>query len=146
MLLLTVLGLVGWAWAADPFIGSWKLNLAKSKVENMPKNEIMVITPQENGFKTSFEGVDGKGKAFHDEWAATYDGKEHPRVGNPNEDVISMKKIDSNAITVVAKKAGKEVSSWRVVISKDGKTQTAVGKVKDSKGQETSETWVYEKQ
>jgi len=31
MLLVAVFGLVGSLWAADPLIGTWKLNVAKSK-------------------------------------------------------------------------------------------------------------------
>jgi hypothetical protein len=32
MLFLAVFGLVGSLWAADPTMGTWKLNLAKSKI------------------------------------------------------------------------------------------------------------------
>ena len=32
MLLLAVFGLMGTLWAADPSLGTWKLNLAKSKI------------------------------------------------------------------------------------------------------------------
>ena len=31
MLLLAILGLTGSLWAADPIIGTWKLNISKSK-------------------------------------------------------------------------------------------------------------------
>jgi hypothetical protein len=149
MLLLVVLGLAGALWAADPFVGNWKLNLAKCKADIptlLPKSETVKIVALDNGFKTTFDGVDSQGKAYRNEWSATYDGKEHPVTGDPDTDMVFMKKIDPNTITVGAKKAGKEVSSWRVSISKDGKTQTAVGKVKDAKGQESNMTEVFDKQ
>jgi len=52
MLFLAVLGLAGSLWAADPFVGTWKLNLAKSKASNpnlMHKSETIRIVAQENG-------------------------------------------------------------------------------------------------
>ena len=33
-LLFAVLGLAGSPWAADPFVGTWMLNVAKSKASN----------------------------------------------------------------------------------------------------------------
>jgi hypothetical protein len=44
MLWIVVFGLVGTLWAADPFIGTWKRNVAKSTASNksvMPTREIM---------------------------------------------------------------------------------------------------------
>jgi len=149
MVLLAVIGLVGMLWAADPFIGTWKMNLAKSKADDptlLPKNETIKIVSQENGFKATFDGVDSQGKTYRTEWSAKYDGKDYPVTGDPDSDMTSMKKVDTNTIAVVFKKAGKEVSNWQVTVSKDGKAQTATGKVKDAKGLERSVTAAYDKQ
>ncbi len=67
-------------------------------------------------------------------------------MGDPDSDMTSMRKVDPNTLTVVFKKAGKEVSNWQVTISKDGKAQTATGKLKDAKGNQRSVAAVYEKQ
>jgi hypothetical protein len=149
MLLLAVFGLVAALWAADPFVGTWKLNLAKSKASNpslLPKSEIQTNAAQGNGIKTTFDGVDVQGKSYHQEGTGNWDGTDFPFTGDPASDMTAIKKIDANTIAVVGKMAGKEVSHWSVAVSKDGKTMTAVGKFKDEKGKEQSVTAVYDRQ
>jgi hypothetical protein len=58
----------------------------------------------------------------------------------------SAKKIDTNTILFVFKKAGKEVGRWQITVSKDGKTQTWTGKAINPKGQVVSGTFIYDKQ
>ena len=61
-----VLGLATMAIAADPFVGTWKLNVAKSKITGQtPKSETLKIATQNNGFKWTFDTVDAEGKATH---------------------------------------------------------------------------------
>ena len=150
MLLLAVFGLVGLLCAADnPWTGTWKLNLAKSKISDpsmMPKSETIKVVAQGNDMKTTVDGVDAQGKAFHSAWSGKWDGKNYPVTGDPDIDMSAIAQIDTNTITVVNKKAGKEVISYRVTLSKDRKTQTVVAKTKDAKGQEVNITAVYDKQ
>jgi hypothetical protein len=52
MLLLVVLGLARASWAADPHVGTWKLNLARSQfnpTSSAPKSQPLKIEAQENG-------------------------------------------------------------------------------------------------
>ncbi len=150
LLLLTFCGVAALLWAADPFIGTWKMNIAKSKASDpsmMPKNETVKNVAQENGFfKTTFDGVDATGKAYHIEWSGKYDGKDYPATGDPNVDMSAAKKVDANTVVAVDKKAGKEVATWRVTVSKDGKIETVAGKGKDAKGQAYTMDLVYDKQ
>ena len=61
MLLLAVFGLVGSLWAADPIIGTRRLNLAKSKfVQGAPKeqtNTVRRAAPKE--FTEIYREIDG---------------------------------------------------------------------------------------
>jgi hypothetical protein len=144
-----VLALAVIALAADnPFVGTWKLNIAKSKSSGSPmvKSNVMKAELQGGVYKNTWDGVDAQGKAFHVEWLTKYDGKDCPVTGNPSVDMASSMEIDANTFSHVQKKAGKEVGNFRLTISKNGKTFTVVGKEKDSKGQEHSATYVYEKQ
>jgi hypothetical protein len=148
MLLLALFGLVGTLWAADPFVGTWKLNVAKSKASDpsqMPKNEIAKFVAQENGLKYVFDGADVRGK-YHLAWSGKYDGKDYPLAGAFWADTSALKKVDTNTVVFVDKKAGKEAMTWHMTVSKDGKTQTVVGKGKDEKGQELTFNLVYDKQ
>jgi hypothetical protein len=86
-----VLVLAGVAMAGDPFIGTWKLNVAQSKFTPGPGPRIMTIKIEatENGYKRVTVRVDAEGKASHSENTGIIDGKEHPITGNPNYDAYS---------------------------------------------------------
>jgi len=141
------LGLLGAAIATDPFVGRWKVNLAKSKLEGLGlKSGAIYCESLGNGIKSGFEGVDIEGKPFRSEWSGKYDGRDYPLKGNPSIDTSAMKKIDRNTIVGVDKKAGKEVATFRYTVSKDGKTLTATGKIIDSKGLEYNVTYECDKQ
>jgi len=135
--------------AADPFVGTWKLNVANSKVTDpsaMPKSLIYKAVAIDNGIKDIFDGVDAEGKAFHMEAPAIYDGKDHPIKGDPRADMLSIRRIDANTVLVVIKKAGKAISKLQITVSKDGKTRTVAGNSITPKGQPYSGTFVYDKQ
>ena len=147
MLLLAVFGLAGFLYSADnPFIGTWKINVAKSKGTDLPKSETVKTVAQGNELKTTIDTVDAQGKAIHTDWVGKWDGKDYPVKGDPDADMSATTKIDANTISVVNKKAGKEVVTYRVTISKDGKNSTVVGTAKDAKGQEMKFNLVYDKQ
>ena len=144
-----VLGLAAIAPAADPFIGMWKLDVAKCKSSDpslINKSETLQNLSQGNEIKTIFDGVDSQGKPFHIEGVGKWDGKEYPQAGDPNADRVAITKVDANTVEVVAKKAGKIMSTYRTTVSKDGKTMTIEGKGKDAKGQEWNYTFMLDKQ
>ncbi len=134
--------------AGDPFVGTWKMNVAKSKFSPgpAPKGETVKLEAIAEGLKHTFDSIDAQGKSSHAEWSPKFDGKDYRITGDPTTDVGSLKRIDPNTIEVVFKKGGKEVGRWHVTVSKDGKTLTASGKGKDEKGQEFSNTELYDKQ
>ncbi len=147
--ILFVLAVATAAMAADdPFVGTWKLNLTKSKYNPgpAPKSAKAKIESQENGIKVIGDGVNAEGKTTHFETTAKFDGKDYPIVGNPTLDTISLKKIDANTIIMAGKRGGKEVGTQRMVISLDGKTMTVTAKGRNAQGQEVNNTVVYEKQ
>ena len=144
-----VLALAVIALAADPFVGTWRMNAAKSKFSSPPpKSYAMKIEAQEkNGSqKIVIDEVDADGKATHRAFAQKYDGKDYPETGDQYADMTSATKADSNTVDYLFKKNGKEVFRGRAVISKDGKTQTDTGSGKDAKGQAITYTIVMEKQ
>ena len=134
---------------ADPIIGTWKLNMVKSKASDlgaMPKSETLQTEALENGLKNTFDFEGPDGKAHHAIWSVKYDGKDYPTTGDFIADSVAITKSDENTLVFVNKKAGKEVARWRVTISKDGKTQTWTGNAKKPNGQTFSATWIYDKQ
>ena len=148
MLMLAVFGLAGMLWAADPHVGTWKLNVAMSKINSSPppKSEIATFTAQENGLKLVVDIVESDGKAVNVTYAAKFDGKDYSVSGITDADTIVIKRVDANTFSELFKKAGKEVGSASLVVSKDGKTLTRISKEKNAKGQEVTNTAVYDKQ
>jgi hypothetical protein len=65
-------------FAADVNIGTWKLNDRKSKNVSDEKNFTMVIAAAGGSVKVTEDGIDDKGKPWHDEWTGKFDGKDYP--------------------------------------------------------------------
>lgn len=140
---ILILALASVAMAADPFVGTWKLNVAKSNASPAPKGQTLKITAQNSGFKWAFDTVEADGTATNGVWAGKYDGKDYSLTGNSNFDTVATKRTDANTLDVVLKKGGKVVGTGRNVVSKDGKTLTMTGKLTNAQGQDVS---VFDKQ
>jgi hypothetical protein len=136
------------ALAGDNWIGTWKLNVAKSKYSPgpAPKSLTLKFEPSPDGIKLSQELVDADGKATEGGYTAKFDGKEVPYAGNPDADTSSPKRIDANTYENVWKKAGKVTITAKLVVSADGKTLTVNQTGTNGKGQAVKNTAVYDKQ
>lgn len=133
--------------AADAFIGTWKLNEAKSKIgAGSPKITTVVYEAAGDNVKVTVDGTDSDGKAMHDEWTGKYDGKDYPVSGDPAADTRSYKKVDDHTLSFINKKGDKVGLSGRVVVSADGKTRTVTMNGTDSKGKKFTSTAIYDKQ
>lgn len=140
---------VGTSYAAgnDAFMGTWKLNEAKSKtIAGMPKNSTVVYTMDGDNIKVGIDGTDAKGQAYHSDWTGKFDGKDYPLTGDPANDMRSYKVVNSHTLSTVSKKDGKETLSARIVLSADGKTRTVTVSGTDASGAKISGTQIYDKQ
>jgi hypothetical protein len=72
-------------FAADPQIGTWKLNEAKSKFAPGTGKNTMVVYKNAMGGKVKIttDGIDANGKAAHSEWTGKFDGKDYSVTGDP---------------------------------------------------------------
>ncbi len=135
------------AFAADAWIGSWKLDLAKSKYSGpAPKSQSLKFEATAAGIKLTSDGVDADGKAIHAEYVSNFDGKDVAWTGNANADTAAPKRIDGSSYENVWKKGGKVTVTAKVVVAKDGKTLTVTQTGTDAKGQAVSSTAVYSRQ
>jgi hypothetical protein len=141
------LALVMVTLAADPHVGTWNINLAKSNFNGPPwKSDTITWTTQDNGIQLVEDLVEADGKVYHIGFAGKYDGTDYPVTGYAVMDTMAMRKSDANTFEVVFKKAGKEVARVHEVFSKDGKTWTSTIKGKDAKGLDFNVINVYDKQ
>ena len=136
------------AQAADPNLGRWKLNEAKSKMPKGTQKNTRVIYETATGdrLKATVDGVDKDGNPIHNEWMGKADGKDYIVIGDPTTDTRSLTKVDDLHYTVVSKKGGAVTVTGKVSFSKDLKTRTLVLTGKTPDGKPLSGTWVYERQ
>jgi hypothetical protein len=132
---------------ADPHVGTWVLNVAKSKYTPgpPPKEQTSVYSAAGQGIKVSTKGVGADGKPTMLDFTAMFDGKDHPATGNPDFDATMMKRVDSHTIEFTRKKGGKVVQTATSVVSKDGKTRTITTTGTNAAGQKINNVGVYEK-
>ena len=131
----------------NPVLGTWTLNLEKSKFTGMPTPKSLTRTVSADGdsVKYSYEGTGADGAALTYGFTVKFDGKDYPVTGSAapyGADQIVIKKISSHKYSATLKKAGKTVGTSAVVVSADGKTTTLTGKGTNG----TSSLQVYDKQ
>lgn len=133
--------------AADAFVGTWKLNEAKSKIAaGSPKLTTVIYEAAGDSVKVTVDGISGDGTAVHDVWTGKFDGKDYPVTGDPNSDTRSYTKIDDHTLGLNVKKGGKVTTSGRIVVSPDGKSRTVTTRGTDSKGKKVNSIAVYDRQ
>jgi len=144
-LTLTAAGLV--SAQSDPFVGTWKLDVAKSKFDPGPAPQSQTRTWDASG-KVSVEGINAAGKPMSYGYPIMKDGKDYPPMGAiPNKaDTISTKKIDSNTIEANFMRGGKHAESTKFEVSKDGKMLTINAKGTNPDGSAFNNVTVWEKQ
>jgi hypothetical protein len=135
-------------FAADPAIGTWKLNVSKSTFKPGPPPKAATITYSAagDGVKRTGETVNAAGAATRMEYTATYDGKDYPITGSSVADSISLQRVDEYTVEGTLKKAGRVVSTVRRSVSKDGKTLTFNINGTNRQGQTVRNVSLYEKQ
>jgi hypothetical protein len=132
---------------ANPLIGTWKLNVAKSKYTGtpMPKEMTRTIEAEGDSVKYTFAGTAADGSPISYSFTVKYDGKDYPITGTApgGIDMIAIKRINANTYEGTQKKAGKAVANTKTEVSKDGKVTTITSK---SAVDSTGYVAVYDKQ
>jgi len=135
------------AQPADSMLGTWKLNVAKSK--SPYKSGTSVVEAVGDGVKVTADMVGADGTAYHWTWTAKYDGKDVPITGTTPfgaGTVAALTRVDARTAKIVGKRNGEVILTQVIVTSADGKTRTLTTKGKDAKGQAVETVSVYDKQ
>ncbi len=155
MLFLAFIALTGSLWAADPLIGTWKLNVAKSKFspvllelnkEAPPKESTIVIREldadqlevSETGTRTDGSAVSMKGTQ------PKQGGTVQSDLGQGIAFVHTVINEYDRVGTVMQN--GKQIQVIHWVVSRDGKTLTSTRRSLDAQGKPAEHLAVYEKQ
>ena len=130
------------------WVGTWKLNVAKSKYSPgpPPKSQIDMNEAVEGALKYTSDRVSSDGKPSRHEYTAKLDGKDYPYSGLPFAATISITKVNDHAYEFALKKGGTPLLSGRNVFSPDGKSRTTTHTGTNAQGQKYESTGVFEKQ
>src|SRR5215470_15263603 len=94
------------AQTSDPRIGTWKLNVAKSKYSPgpMPQNLTVKVESAGQGEKVTAEFVNADGTRTTTQYTANFDGKDSPLKGSQIADTVSLKRINPQTTVRTDKK------------------------------------------
>ena len=133
-------------FAANPHMGTWKLNEAKSKlVPGMGKNTTVTYAEQKDKIKITVDGVDKDGKPTHSVWVGKFDGKAYPVKGNLPYNSVAYRVVNDRTNDITAMKDGKIGWSGQITVAADGKSRTVTTNGTDAAGKKFSSKAVYDK-
>ena len=147
--ILVTMSVSNFAQQPDPRMGTWKVNLAKSKYSPgpPPKSQTLRIEPANGLFKLTTDSVPAEGKPTHSEITAKSDGKAYTVTGNPAGPISRVyKRVDDR--TVESQDTIKGVPSFKrtEVVSADGKTLTFSATGVNAGGQQINNVAIFDKQ
>ena len=147
---LMLLSFTGTLLAADAFTGTWKLNVAKSKLAagTEVKEITVVVAEQGDNLAVTVKGTAGDGNPIAVKYTLPAKGGavSYTEGAPPSGATATTKRVDATTIESTSSLNGKEVGSTRSVVSADGKTLTRVVKGVDAQGNSFQNTEVYERQ
>jgi hypothetical protein len=135
--------------AADPWAGTFKLDISKSKTSGTaaPQQEIVTVTSAtKDSIKYTISGKDAQGNSY----TMNYEGK----VGTASPQMAEGKEIaqityqmpSSREFSSQGRGSDGSTSTGTITLSKDGKTITVREHNKDAQGAEHDNTMVYVRQ
>src|SRR5438105_15715842 len=134
----------------DAHIGTWKLNVAKSKFNPGPgyKSETRTYEPTADGYKFQGERVDPDGSTPKYGFTVKYDNKDYPVIGKDpgGADTLAVRLVDPYHIESTSKKGREVLSTSKVAVSVNGETMTITTKGKNADGEPFDNVQVYDRQ
>jgi hypothetical protein len=150
LVILSTAAFIAVGQTTEPWLGTWKINLATSTYSPGPKPTVgatVKVEPAQGGFKTTIDGVNANGQPIHTENVSQFDGKDTAVAGAPTpKTTAGYRRIDERTFESVAKVDGKVTVTTRVVVSADGKTETVTQTGKNPQGQTVNNILILEKQ
>lgn len=134
--------------AADPVLGTWKLDPVKSRFRPgpAPAEQTRIYESGAEGVKVSIVTTFADGTTTTIEHPANFDGKDYPVTGSRRAVAISLKKIDDRTSESILKHAGKVIGHARREVSEDGKTMTVSYKGIAADGREVDNEAFYRRE
>jgi hypothetical protein len=147
-IVLVALALTAAGPPPNPAVGTWKLNVAKSRFDPGPgwRSQIRVYRRTPAGMSVTWSGIGGRGERMRVSFTVPYDGSDAPMVGSANYDTLNSVKVDALTVKSEEKRAGKVVGTAIRKLSPDGKVMTITDKGTTRSGKKFSQLLVFDRQ
>jgi hypothetical protein len=134
--------------ANNPALGTWKLNLAKSKFDPgpAPKSQTRIYEATAEGTKVTIRTVTAAGAVVVSGSTTKPDGKSYPYFGNSNWDAIIPTTVSELESRSELLRSGKVIGHFSRVLSTDHKTMTVHHTFTTRPGVMESDTEIYQRQ
>jgi hypothetical protein len=134
--------------ASDPAIGTWKLNLEKSKFSPgpAPQSQTRSYVESAQGVNLTVKTTAADGKESTLTLTFKDDGKPYAVTGIADFDAVTVKRTGAGTTSSTQTKAGVTVGNAERSVSKDGKTLTFAQKGTHANGVAYDDVSVYDRQ
>ena len=115
--------------AADPLLGKWELNVARTRYgggADPRQRELFVCARSRDGVDCSIESVRADGKRVVGGFTAAYDGAPGPTRGIPDVDQVQLIRVSPSIADATFTLRGTPVFAYRAVRSADGRSLTII--------------------
>ncbi len=135
-------------FAANPLIGTWKLNEGKSKfAPGAAKNTTVTYAPAKGDMiKCTVDGVDKNGKPIHWTWVGKFDGQPYEIKGSKSFDTLTYKPVSDRTNNTTAMKDDKVVMTATITVAKDGKSRVVTLNGTNASGKKFTDTTYYDRE
>ena len=148
-LVAAIMGTAAIAWTSDdPVVGTWKLNVSKSKFTPgpAPTEETRVYDAQAGGINVTVRTIEADGHTTTIHISANYDGKDYPVTGSSDYDVIKLTKISERVAEATLMHGSRVIATAKREVSPDGKTMTITYMTPQDQEHRINNQAVYDKQ
>jgi hypothetical protein len=136
-------------FGVDPAVGTWKLNLEKSKPDPAvaaPKSSVRTYVAMPSGLRVRIRTVEADGSEHLIESSFSYDGKLHAVTGTPDYDNVAVTRVSRFESHTRLIQDGKAIGQLNRVVSADGKTLTIIRQLTTNKGTAEHDVLVFDRQ
>jgi len=111
---------------SNGWLGTWKLDTSKSKLQRPPQQEtLQVEAGTKESIKWSLDGTAADGTTYHEIFDGKADGKSYPIMRDNKEFAqVTYRWVNDNAVTALIRIPDGTVTSEKVDLAPDGKTMT----------------------
>ena len=135
------------AWQTDHLVGTWTLNVARSKFAGAPpQRQTTRLEAVNGGVREIVERVNADGSMTRWDVTVKYGAGDTPITGDPSRDTVAFTRVDNHTVDVVNKKGGVVVSRMRIVVAPDGRSRTNSVTAIDASGRTTESVMVFDRQ